>query len=557
MFSHVTRMSDQPRARIDSSQASGPGNKLAAWLVAASYALLIPAWVAGNPPNAAPDEIWHYLRAVGIGHGQLLGRPAGLDGAKAIVGPERPPYTADNYGRALAWVAQNTRKVRIPEGLAPGWLPCEGRDPRVSAACLHSSPLSEARDWFIPTGTYQPLPYLVPAVISRIGAPPDTLSLLMRAGKALISLLFIGAAVFLLWSPEPRLVSLVGIPVALTPMAVFLSATLNPSGLEITSALAFFSALLRLGRGNAHPGAWLTLGVSGFVLALSRLQGPVWVLLHFAVVLLLTGVRPALRTALRQRHWSLFALITVVFGILLNRLWEYLYGPRMHIDPTPLGVSLLEGVAQVPRVLQEQIGVFNYLEFGLPQLAYVLWGALTVALCVTALLLGSGRQRLVLLMTAAAALTLPVLLVAASMRHTGFGLQGRYVLPFSLVVPLLAGEIVASQYQRLRAINAGHLFFPFAFGVALVQLIAWWKNAYRFGVGVGGPLWFFGSAEWNPPGGWWPWLALASGGASLLLLAAPVDWFLTRHWRGQHARTANRLVRTADDAAAAHLAGPL
>ena len=528
-------MSDHPRARIDSSNASAPGGNLAAWLVAASYALLIPAWIAGNPPNAAPDEIWHYLRAVGIGHGQLLGRPAGLEGAKAIVGAERPPYlTEDIYRKQLALVAQTTRQVRIPEGLTPGWLRCEGRDPRVSAGCLHSSPpLSQAGDWFIPTATYQPLPYLVPAVVSRIGAHPDTLSRLMRAGKALISLLFIGAAVFLLWSPQSRLVSLVGIPVALTPMAVFLSATLNPSGLEITSALAFFSALLRLGRGNAHPGAWLTFGVSGFVLALSRLQGPVWVLLDLAVALLLTGVRPAVRTALRQRRWAVGALITVVFGILLNRLWEYLYGPSMHIDLTPLGVSLLEGVAQLPRVLHEQIGVFNYLEFGLPLLANVLWGSLTVALCVTALLLGSRRQRLVLLMTAAAALALPVLLVAASMRHTGFGLQGRYVLPFSLIVPLLAGEIVASQYQRLRAINADHLFFPFAFGVALVQLIAWWKNAYRFGVGVGGPLWFFGSAEWNPPGGWWPWLVLAAGGASLLLVAAPVDWFLTRQWRGQ------------------------
>jgi hypothetical protein len=355
----------------------------------------------------------------------------------------------------------------------------------------------------------------------------------MRAGKGLISLLFIGAAVFLLWSPDSRLVSLIGILIALTPMAVFLSATLNPSGIEITSALGFFSALLCLGRGNACPGAWLTLGVSGFVLALSRLQGPVWVLLDLAVVILLTGVGPAVSTALRQRRWSLFVLITGVCGIVLNRLWEHLYGPSMPIDLLPLGASLREGVAQLPQVMREQIGVFNYLEFGLPLLAYGLWGSLTVALCVTAMLLGSRRQRLVLLLSASAAFALPVVLVAASMRHTGFPLQGRYVLPFSLIVPLLAGEIVASQHLRLRALNAGQIFLPFAAGVALVQLIAWWKNAYRFGVGVGGPLWFFGSAEWNPPGGWWPWLVLATAGASLLLLAAPIDWFLTRQWRGQ------------------------
>jgi hypothetical protein len=238
------------------------------------------------------------------------------------------------------------------------------------------------------------------------------------------------------------------------------------------------------------------------------------------------------------------ALIMVACGIFLNRLWEYLYGPSLQFDPTPLGASFLDGVARLPQVVRQQIGVFNYLEFGLPRLAYVLWGALTVALCVTAMLLGSTRQRLVLLLAASAALALPVLLIAATMRHTGFGLQGRYVLSFSLLVPLLAGEIVASQYQRLRALNANNLFFPFAVGIALVQLVAWWKNAYRFAVGVGGPLWFFGSAEWNPPGGWWPWLALAAGGASLLLLAAPIDWLLTRQWRGQASPSlAPRLVR--------------
>jgi hypothetical protein len=67
----------------------------------------------------------------------------------------------------------------------------------------------------------------------------------MRAGKALVSLLLLGAAIFLLWSSESQLASLVGLVVATTPMAVFLSASLNPSGFEIMSALAFTSALLR------------------------------------------------------------------------------------------------------------------------------------------------------------------------------------------------------------------------------------------------------------------------------------------------------------------------
>jgi hypothetical protein len=48
---------------------------------------------------------------------------------------------------------------------------------------------------------------------------------------------------------------------------------------------------------------------------------------------------------------------------------------------------------QLQYALREQIGVFNYLEVVLPPLAYVLWGALAVALGVTALLVGTRRER--------------------------------------------------------------------------------------------------------------------------------------------------------------------
>jgi Predicted membrane protein (DUF2142) len=534
----VNRTSEHTQQAPSPASSSGAaGERLAPWFVVASYTFLVAAWIFGNPPYAAPDEWSHYLRAVSIGHGQLVGTPAGLEGARAIVGSERPHFlTEETYRKELTWVAQNTSQVHIPAGLTPGWFRCPQRDPLVSARCLHDSPpLGEARQWFNPTATYQPLPYLVPAVLSRITTNANTLAWLMRTGKALVSMLLVAAAIFVLWSPESGLLSLVGLVMAMTPMAVYMSATLNPSGLEIASAVAFFSALLSLVRdprrppgftgpidGERRPArrAWWVLGFSGFMLALSRLQGPLWILLDLGIIVFISGVRPAVNVVLRQRRSSLPALAAVLGGIVLNRLWEHLYGPAMLIDPRPLGVGLLEGLTQLPQVLREQIGVFDYLEFGLPLLAYALWGALAIALGVAALLVGSSRQRFLLFLTAAAALALPVVLVAASMRHTGFALQGRYVLPFSVVVALLAGEILVDQRERLRALNADRLFLPFAAGAALVQLVAWWKNAHRWAVGLGGPRWFFGSAEWNPPWGWWPWLVLAAGGACLLIATA-------------------------------------
>jgi hypothetical protein len=98
---------------------------------------------------------------------------------------------------------------------------------------------------------------------------------------------------------------------------------------------------------------------------------------------------------------------------------------------------------------------------------------------------------------------------------------------FSVLVPLIAGEILVRRYGRLRALDAEHLFLLFAAGVGLVQFAAWWKNARRFAVGIRGPQWFVPSAEWSPPLGWWPWILFAAAGAALLFLVPLIDRLMT------------------------------
>jgi hypothetical protein len=521
-------------SRTPPQNTSLSNGQLPPWLIFASYALLVAAWVVGNPPPGAADEWSHYLRAVSLGHGQLLGIHSGREGAMAIVGSTRPPFLDEKtYQDQLAILAQNTRKVRIPAGLTPGWFRCaQQTDPLVPARCvMNALPLDQPAEWFNQTATYQPFPYLVPAAISSLDASPDNLDRLMRAGKAFVSLAFVAATVFLLWNAQSRLVSLVGVIVAITPMMVFLSATLNPSGLEIASALAFAAALLRLtrdGAGGTQRWHWVAFAASGAALSLSRTQGPVWVVLLLVIVVTSRPPSAFLRLFVEEKRQIWRAAIVVLIGIVLNRFWEYAYGPRLAFDPWPLVSSVSEGFRQLPEVLREQVGVFNYLEVSMPRLAYGLWGVLVVALTTTALLVGSSWQRLHLLASIGAALAVPVLLVATTMRHTGFGLQGRYVLSFSLVVPLLAGEILVRRHDRLRALDAEHLFFPFALGAGFVQLVAWWTNARRFAVGMRGPWWFLPAAEWSPPMGWWPWLVLAVAGACLLIATALLDRLLSR-----------------------------
>jgi uncharacterized integral membrane protein len=207
----------------------------------------------------------------------------------------------------------------------------------------------------------------------------------------------------------------------------------------------------------------------------------------------------------------------------LNRVWESLYGPHFVFDPTPVGVAARSAWFELPEVLREEVGVFDYLEFRMSPFAYLAWFGLLVALVMLAILLGSRRERVVLCLVCAAAVALPLGLVAAIMQHTGYGLQGRYVLAFTVVVPLLAGEIVFRHRAQLPRLNARGVVVPFAAVAALVHADALYANAKRFAVGTLGPDWFVPAAVWRPPGGWWLWLLATALGALLLALAGPLD----------------------------------
>ena len=55
--------------------SSGGSSGKSARLVVGGYALLLAAWVLGSAPFSSPDEWSHYLRALGIAQGQLVGAP--------------------------------------------------------------------------------------------------------------------------------------------------------------------------------------------------------------------------------------------------------------------------------------------------------------------------------------------------------------------------------------------------------------------------------------------------------------------------------------------------
>jgi Predicted membrane protein (DUF2142) len=480
-------------------------------LVLVAWALLLAVWVMGNAPFAAPDETDHFIRAVGVSEGQEIGKadPTARIGVTAT---------------QVAWTAQEARLVSLPRGLDPQAFSCELGPGERSAACLNTANLRPPPVTRVTAvGNYQPLPYLLPAVVLRAGSSPPAALRFGRAAEALVALGLLAVAVFALYDAEAPLVSLLGLLLAVTPMALFCAAILSGSATEIAGGVAFFSCLLRVGRPGSVPARWWAFtALSGATLALSRSTSPAWFLLVLLIAVGWSGPKTFARRWAQSRAPRVTAGV-LVLAVALNRVWEGLYGTHVSLDTSQLHAGLVGGVHEWWRALPELVGKFGYLEVKLPLIIPLVWFALVLALLAGAGAVSGLRERLALMVVVIVGLVGPVVFFALLIRPTGGGLQGRHVLPLLVAVPLLAGEALYRSRERIRADWLRLLTITIPVAVAVMQATAWYVNAKRYAVGGSGPEWFPGRAAWTPPAGWWTWLAAAALAAVCLGAVALVN----------------------------------
>ena len=114
--------------------------------------------------------------------------------------------------------------------------------------------------------------------------------------------------------------------------------------------------------------------------------------------------------------------------------------------------------ADVPRPRRRRarhaVGDFGALDTTLPTWLYVAWGLAAVGLLVLAAVLGTWRERagLALCVVVAGAITVAV---SVFQLRTGYGAQGRHVLPALVLPALYAGEVLRGPHRRLAASGRG------------------------------------------------------------------------------------------------------
>jgi hypothetical protein len=402
-----------------------------------------------------------------------------------------------------AFIVQDQTNLSVAPRLSPPNVPCIDGRPNVGP---------ESCTEVTYEGNFPPLGYLLPAAALATVHTSANGIWRSREASALETLAFLVLALVLVGWRSGWV--MVGLLAALPPGALNIGSLLGPSGIETTANLAFIAALLKLDReGRAFARwAWIALAVSGVVTILAWQLGPVFAALDLFACGLLSGRLGLRRLWSEQRRASLRTAGALAAAVMLFVIYGKVSGVlHSHLDFSHVGASLRAGWDQTRLAIKGGIGYFAGGQVTLTSLMMDLWLLGVLALGAAALVLGRLRERLVLVGVGAVALAFPVLFYAFSLRTSGFGLQGRHVLPVLALIPLLSGEVLDR-----RAARGGALWQPLAAvsigAIAVYQLLAWWHNAhYWAGAGSSGP--FLEHSTWSPPLGWTWWVIVAAAGA--------------------------------------------
>ncbi|MFP3464437.1 DUF2142 domain-containing protein [Leifsonia sp. SIMBA_070] len=460
-------------------------------VVWALLSALSAVWALATPISGSPDEPAHIVRAASVVRGQLVGTPS-ADGHVVTV----PRYIADTQRET-----------------------CFAFHPEVTANCPQADPRDPGA---LTTGTttaglYNPLYYYAVGWPSLLFSN-DAGIYAMRIVSGILASLFAALAFLVLWRRHPSPFLVLGFAVAVTPLTLFLNASVNPNGLEATATLAVFAGVLSIVRGGPEVRLGLAaavVAVSGFVAVNARGLSPLWVLLALALPLVLLDRRSF--WALLRRRQVLVAAAVVVAGTIAAMAWTLgsnsLLNAVDHPESTPqhfagVGTNPFSGffitLERTVEYAHGVIGLFGWLDTPAPPEVFFVWTAAIGVLLLASFTLLRSRALLLAGLLLAAFVLLPPIVQGVYITGGGVIWQGRYNLPLFLC--LIVGLAVLLSDRIAFAVGEGawrRLGWIVVVALAAAQFYAFENTLRRYSVGDGGSLKAFllGSPPWAPPGG--------------------------------------------------------
>jgi hypothetical protein len=291
------------------------------------------------------------------------------------------------------------------------------------------------------------------------------------------------ALVSALGRPRRRLAPL-GVLTAATPMVWYLGGLVNPNGLEIAVAIALWATIVPLARGDSvEDDARLVTraGLAATFLGAIRGLGPGFVLIAVVAGALLADPDRRRRLAgdHRVRVWGGIVLVSCVVTL----VWSLGVVGLDLMQPEHPTIGLGGALGNLDTILDQTFGVFGTTYVSLPRVDVVLWSAVALAGLVAAGWSTTARERLVLGLLVLATVALPVTTDGFNLPNIGFEWQGRYGLPLTAGVFVVAFGLVPTDATR----SARRVAVAGSVGVGVVlalQVSAGWSVTRRLAMGV-------------------------------------------------------------------------
>lgn len=431
-----------------------------------------------SPIGGVPDEPAHMTYAWGLTTGQ---------------GPGGPDPTCEPFSVCPVTVYD------VPDGLIPN-PGCYIFRPDVTVECTERGGTTAGT-----AATRYPPPFYLwtgasMRVAHSLGGGPDTVGIVGRLAAALLAGSMLYSA--LLLGVKGRLSIAAGTVTMLTPMALFLAASINPNGVEFAGAIAVASAIgYRLNDPQPSFSVAAIYGWGAFWLAWSRPIGWIWLaILSFFGLLLLRRRFGALRLKEFLQQERTYLLFTASSG--LSAFAWFLYAAQAHATSADTGRTMPDDgtgrwIALALRfgdMATESLGVLGWLDTTIPRLFQL---ALLVAIIGSALLAWRSADRVDRTICLAYFATL-IVAIFLIMERQSFLWQGRYALP-PIAAALVLLTSVANDQTDIPLIRLASLTW-----LAATPAAFWLYARNAFGLIRGSRYLvpdFSQDAQWTPYGG--------------------------------------------------------
>jgi hypothetical protein len=282
----------------------------------------------------------------------------------------------------------------------------------------------------------------------------------------------------------------------MTPMVVFTTATVNPSGLTAATASLIWAAGINITRptnGSLNRASRLVFTFAVILFPFLRRDALAW---ELAILLILATTLNRQRVIeLRKDPFIAGALILAIVNMIF--VWFTWSGAAtdsfVSNSAVHGGGSWGSGLGSLYSKLLELIGLFGWLDSPMTNETWTLGTVLLGAFMTIAITGGQKDQSRTVTITFISMLLAPVLIGAIRFGY----FQGRYLFPIWVGCALLAGQALAESDLPMSFLR--RMFMFFVGFMAIIQFFAFAQNLRRYAVGRTGTWNLIQNANWHPP----------------------------------------------------------